>query len=134
MFERDSCERVRLFIGDLFYIALISSQFAETLYTRRSLAYHITVGSPFLRGGCCVRHNLWRLFILPNRVLCSLEEQALSNTDSAQTSSSLPRHRRSGLSPRQLAHISPRLGVLNNIPFAIPFEGVFMCNNYIESN
>ncbi|KAG6843168.1 hypothetical protein H0H93_001991, partial [Arthromyces matolae] len=26
------------------------------------------------------------------------------------------------LSKRQLAHISPRLGVLNNIPFAIPFD------------
>ncbi|KAG6807101.1 hypothetical protein H0H93_001969, partial [Arthromyces matolae] len=26
------------------------------------------------------------------------------------------------LSKRQLAHLSPRLGVLNNIPFAIPFD------------
>ena len=32
------------------------------------------------------------------------------------------------LSKRQIAHLSPRLGVLNNIPFAVPFDvrvGIF---------
>ncbi|KAF8531258.1 hypothetical protein JB92DRAFT_2852681 [Gautieria morchelliformis] len=53
-----------------------------------------------------------------------LEEQALSSADGETNYSRifLPRHRRNGLSPRQLAQISPRLGILNNIPFAIPFE------------
>ncbi|TFK31976.1 HECT-domain-containing protein [Crucibulum laeve] len=41
------------------------------------------------------------------------EEQQLSKTDDI-----LPRM----LSKRQIAGMSPRLGVLNNIPFAIPFE------------
>ncbi|KIJ54357.1 hypothetical protein M422DRAFT_25280 [Sphaerobolus stellatus SS14] len=49
-----------------------------------------------------------------------LEERTLANDDSAD---SVPvGRRRNGLSPRQLAQISPRLGILNNIPFAIPFE------------
>ncbi|KAF8527427.1 HECT-domain-containing protein [Hysterangium stoloniferum] len=51
-----------------------------------------------------------------------LEEQTLSNGDSEVTVISNSRHRRNGLSPRQIAHLSPRLGILNNIPFAIPFE------------
>ncbi|KAF8580133.1 HECT-domain-containing protein [Ramaria rubella] len=51
-----------------------------------------------------------------------IEEQELSSTEAVPTTTPFARHRRSGLSPRQLAHISPRLGILNNIPFAIPFE------------
>jgi ubiquitin-protein ligase E3 C len=43
----------------------------------------------------------------------SLEEQQLSKTDS---------HHPRVLSKRQIAAMSPRLGILNNIPFAIPFE------------
>jgi ubiquitin-protein ligase E3 C len=46
---------------------------------------------------------------------CSLEEQQLSKPDDPLQG---PRH----LSKRQLAAMSPRLGILNNIPFAIPFE------------
>ncbi|KDR77942.1 hypothetical protein GALMADRAFT_244909 [Galerina marginata CBS 339.88] len=42
-----------------------------------------------------------------------LEEQQLSAPDSQH-----PRY----LSKRQIASMSPRLGILNNIPFAIPFE------------
>ncbi len=41
-----------------------------------------------------------------------LEEQSISSSNS-----DLPRI----LNKRQLASISPRLGILNNIPFAIPF-------------
>ncbi|GJJ13246.1 hypothetical protein Clacol_007497 [Clathrus columnatus] len=53
-----------------------------------------------------------------------LEEQTLFNGEqlpdaTTGTSITVSRHR---LSPRQLAQLSPRLGVLNNIPFAIPFE------------
>ncbi|KAF8182521.1 HECT-domain-containing protein [Pholiota molesta] len=44
-----------------------------------------------------------------------LEEQQLSKPDDPLQG---PRH----LSKRQLAAMSPRLGILNNIPFAIPFE------------
>lgn len=51
-----------------------------------------------------------------------LEEHSLAEEGS--TTSTVPsRQRRNGLSARQIAQISPRLGVLNNIPFAIPFEG-----------
>ncbi|KAH8114432.1 HECT-domain-containing protein [Phellopilus nigrolimitatus] len=46
------------------------------------------------------------------------EEQALSTDEDASPST---RHGGRALSKRQLAHLSPRLGVLNNIPFAIPF-------------
>lgn len=50
-----------------------------------------------------------------------LEEQSLSTTSQASNGSvhPLPRHR--APSKRQMASISPRLGILNNIPFAIPF-------------
>ena len=44
-------------------------------------------------------------------VRCSLEEQQLSQPFGAPP-----------LSKRHVAQLSPRLGVLNNIPFAIPFE------------
>lgn len=50
-----------------------------------------------------------------------LEEQSLSTTSHSSngTMHPLPRHR--APSKRQMASISPRLGILNNIPFAIPF-------------
>ena len=48
---------------------------------------------------------------LPNSQSPSFEEQQIS-----QPTGSRP------LSKRQVAFMSPRLGVLNNIPFAIPFE------------
>lgn len=47
-----------------------------------------------------------------------IEEQTLSG----EPSSDAVVESRRRFSPRQLAQISPRLGVLNNIPFAIPFE------------
>lgn len=43
------------------------------------------------------------------------EEQQLKET-------SVPSTRHIPLSKRQVSYLSPRLGVLNNIPFAIPFE------------
>ncbi|KAG6876550.1 hypothetical protein C0992_012473 [Termitomyces sp. T32_za158] len=48
------------------------------------------------------------------------EERELSST--VPDSPVLPIPRNNGYSKRQLAHLSPRLGVLNNIPFAIPFD------------
>jgi len=39
------------------------------------------------------------------------------------------------LSKRQVAYLSPRLGVLNNIPFAIPFETrVSMFRNFVAND
>lgn len=35
---------------------------------------------------------------------------------------SAPRNVRGRVLAKRMAHLSPRLGVLNNIPFAIPFE------------
>lgn len=63
-------------------------------------------------------------------MIYSLEEQQLSNPDSNtenNTAVSLPTrgprsYNNRQLSKRQIAAMSPRLGVLNNIPFAIPFE------------
>lgn len=52
-------------------------------------------------------------------LLPSFEEQQLSALDNPGSSRS--RHIQSH-SKRQLAALSPRLGVLNNIPFAIPFD------------
>ncbi|KAG6883142.1 hypothetical protein C0993_007623 [Termitomyces sp. T159_Od127] len=48
------------------------------------------------------------------------EERELSST--VPDSPVSPNSRNNGYSKRQLAHLSPRLGVLNNIPFAIPFD------------
>ena len=47
------------------------------------------------------------------QLLRSLEEQQISKPDSQSSRA---------LSKRQIAVMSPRLGILNNIPFAIPFE------------
>lgn len=47
-----------------------------------------------------------------------LEDQSLNEST---TESNVASNRRF-LSKRQLAAISPRLGILNNIPFSIPFE------------
>ncbi|KAF9543333.1 HECT-domain-containing protein [Agrocybe pediades] len=49
-----------------------------------------------------------------------LEEQQLSTHPDLPLPLSLSRHH--PLSKRQIASLSPRLGILNNIPFAIPFE------------
>lgn len=45
--------------------------------------------------------------------VCSLEEQQISKPESQNSRT---------LSKRQIAAMSPRLGILDNIPFAIPFE------------
>ncbi|KAF8874714.1 hypothetical protein CPB84DRAFT_1817858 [Gymnopilus junonius] len=45
-----------------------------------------------------------------------------SHTHSNHTHSTHPRSSRHTLTKRQLASLSPRLGILNNIPFCIPFE------------
>ena len=47
----------------------------------------------------------------------SFEERQLSQPDEGRASASM--------SKRQIAYLSPQLGVLNNIPFAIPFETRF---------
>jgi len=66
-------------------------------------------------------------FVPPNHwLLCpSLKEQQLSSTDSP-ASSQQSRHTEPH-SQRQLTYLSPRLGVLDNIPFAIPFN-IRVCN------
>ena len=57
-------------------------------------------------------------------MLCSFEEQQMS----------IPTQSRP-LSKRQISYLSPRLGVLNNIPFAIPFETrVAIFRHFIANN
>jgi len=50
-----------------------------------------------------------------------LEEQSLSTSVDASNGTAHPLTRNRTPSKRQIASISPRLGILNNIPFAIPF-------------
>ncbi|KAG5638826.1 hypothetical protein H0H81_009799 [Sphagnurus paluster] len=50
------------------------------------------------------------------------EERELSNTSNANPTLPGSRFSVQTHSKRQLAYLSPRLGVLNNIPFAIPFD------------
>lgn len=62
-----------------------------------------------------------------------VEEQDISSP-SQPTSTALPSHSRP-LSKRQMAYLSPRLGVLNNIPFAIPFEvRVSIFRHFVEND
>ena len=56
----------------------------------------------------------------------SLEDQQISNPNQP-----LPR----ALSKRQIAAMSPRLGILNNIPFAITFEvSVAIFRNFVAND
>ena len=46
-----------------------------------------------------------------------------------------PRMLRGSILAKRMAHLSPRLGVLNNIPFAIPFETrVKIFRNFVKNS
>ena len=66
----------------------------------------------------CETRRSFPCFIYEKLMICiSNEDQLLSSSGNAFTKrSGRPTNR------RLLAHLSPRLGILNNIPFAIPFE------------
>lgn len=64
-----------------------------------------------------------RLLIHPSDIVRSFEEQQLSQPGARP------------LSKRQIALLSPRLGVLNHIPFAIPFDvRVSIFRNFINND
>lgn len=102
-------------------------KFAEAIRARGSLARHIPTRYEFIRRSrrVCASH-LFIIFSLNLHCFSSLEEQQLSKPN-------LPHPHL--LSKRQIAAMSPRLGILNNIPLAISFEvRVFIFHHFVMND
>ena len=95
-------------------------QFEEAIHTSRPLADDVSIGHVVVHPSRDVSVSVHSLaFRLAFLTAISFEEQQLSQPENG---------RAAAMSKRQVAYLSPRLGVLNNIPFAIPFDvrvGIF---------